>query len=125
MTRAAAVAAAVLAIVFVVGAASAQAVDPRVAESLRVEWERATDRPGIEGYVYNDSPYRIGLVRLSILVRDDPAQAPTPTLAWVYGNVPARGRWYFRVRMPGTREVVKVSIESFSLIAREPTVETP
>ena len=125
MTRAAAAAAAALAMLLVVGAASAQTLDPRVAPSLRVEWERVADRPGIEGYVYNDSPYRIGLVRLAILGRDDPAQAPTTTHAWVYGNVPARGRWYFRVRMPGTREVVKVSIESFAVIAREPTAETP
>jgi hypothetical protein len=107
------------------GGASAQAPDPAVASALRVEWERVSDRPGIEGYVYNDSPYRIGLVRLSILTRDDPSQAPTPTLAWVYGNVPARGRWYFRVRMPATREVVNVSIESFHLIARDPPAESP
>jgi len=110
---------------FAVGVASAQTPDAAVASALRVEWERVADRPGIEGYVYNDSSYRIGLVRLSILSRDDPAQAPTSTLAWVYGNVPARGRWYFRVRMPATREVVKVEIESFHLIARDPPAESP
>jgi len=125
VTRASAAAAAVLAMLFVVGAASAQTLDPRVADLLRVEWERVADRPGIEGYVYNDSPYRIGLVRLSVLGRDDPSQAPTPTLAWVYGNVPARGRWYFRVRLPAAREIVSVSIESFSVIARDPQSESP
>ena len=124
MTRAAAAAAFVLA-VLLVGTASAQAPDPRVAEALRVEWQKVEDRPGIEGYVYNDSTYRIGLVRLSILARDAPSQTPTPTLAWVYGNVPARGRWYFRVRMPAAREVVNVSIESFTLIARDPPAESP
>jgi len=125
VTRASAAAAAVLAMLLVVGAASAQAPDPRVAELLRVEWERVTDRPGIEGYVYNDSAYRIGLVRLSILARDEPSQPPTSTLAWVYGDVPARGRWHFRVRMPAAREVLSVSIESFALIAREPIPESP
>ena len=125
MTRAAAAAAATLAMLLVVGAASAQTLDPRVATALRVEWERVADRPGIEGYVYNDSTYRIGLVRLSILSRDEPSQTPTPTLAWVYGNVPARGRWYFRVRLPASREVVKVSIESFTLIARDLPTESP
>jgi hypothetical protein len=125
VTRAAAAAAAALAMLLVAGAASAQAPDPRVAEALRVEWSRVADRPGIEGYVYNDSAYRIGLVRLTILGRDDPTQSPTPTLAWVYGNVPARGRWYFRVRTPRSREIVSVSIESFSVIAREPPVESP
>ena len=125
MTRASAAGAAALVLLLVVGTASAQAPDPRVAEALRVEWQKVEDRPGIEGYVYNDSTYRIGLVRLSILARDAPSQTPTPTLAWVYGNVPARGRWYFRVRMPAAREVVNVSIESFTLIARDPPAESP
>lgn len=125
MTRAAAAVAAVLAMLIVVVAASAQAPDVRVAESLRVEWQKVDDRPGIEGYVYNDSTYRIGLVRLTILGRDEPSQTPTPTLAWVYGNVPARGRWYFRVRLPAAREVVNVTIESFTVIARDPPAESP
>lgn len=90
-----------------------------------MEWQRTTDRPGIEGFVYNDSSYRIGLVRLQIMSREDPGQAPTPMLAWVYGNVPARSRWPFSVRVPRTREVVSVAIESFHLIAREPPAESP
>ena len=125
MTRAAAAVAAVLAMLIVVGAASAQALDPRVVDSLRVEWQKVPDRPGIEGYVYNDSAYRIGLVRLSVLGRDEPSQTPTATLAWVYGNVPARGRWPFRVRLPASREILNVSIESFTLIARDPPAESP
>ena len=125
MTRASAAAAAVLAMLIVVGGASAQGLDPRIADSVRVEWERVADRPGIEGYVYNDSTYRIGLVRLAIVGRDAPGQEPTSTLAWVYGNVPARGRWPFRVRVPASREVLKVSIESCTLMAREPVQESP
>jgi hypothetical protein len=126
VTRASAAAAVVLAMLLVLaGAASAQGLDPRIADQVRVEWERVTDRPGIEGYVYNDSPYRIGLVRLSIVGRDAPGQEPTSTLAWVYGNVPARGRWPFRVRTPAAREILKVSVESCTLMAREPAVESP
>jgi len=119
VTRAFTAAAAVLALLVVAGAASAQVPDPAVAKQLRVEWEKPTDRPGIEGYVYNDSPYRIGLVRLTVVTRDGPSQAPSSSLAWVYGNVPARGRWPFRVRMPASREVLEVSIESFAVNARE------
>ncbi len=115
MTR---VLAAALLALLVATAAPAQTADS-VAAAIRVEWARVADRPGIEGYVYNDSPYRIGLVRLRVDGRDAPDQAPTPTLAWVYGDVPARGRWYFRVRLPRGREVVAVAVESFHLIARE------
>jgi hypothetical protein len=119
MTRALTAAAVVLALLVVAGDVSAQVPDPAVAKQLRVEWEKLTDRPGIEGYVYNDSPYRIGLVRLTVVTRDAPSQAPTSSLAWVYGNVPARGRWPFRVRIPASREVLEVSIESFAVNARE------
>jgi hypothetical protein len=115
---------ALLAVLLLAPVASAQPPDPRVAEALRVEWQPSTERPGIEGFVYNDSPYRIGLVRLQIMSRE-PGRAPTPSLAWLYGNVPARGRWPFSVRVPRTREVVSVAIESFHLIAREPAAESP
>ncbi|HET7344076.1 MAG TPA: FxLYD domain-containing protein [Methylomirabilota bacterium] len=123
MTRVAA--AVVLGLVLVVGVAPAQTPEPQVAEALRVQWERVTERPAIEGYVYNDSDYRIGLVRLRVAAREAAGQPPTETLAWVYGNVPAHGRWYFRVRVPRQHEVLGVTIESFRLIAREPTPESP
>jgi hypothetical protein len=115
--------AALVVFVVLVGLASAQP-DPRVANAVRVEWERVTDRPAVEGYVYNDSDYRIGLVRLRVSVRE-PGQAPTDSLAWVYGNVSAHGRWYFRVRVPQANEVLAVTVESFHLIAREPSPESP
>jgi hypothetical protein len=116
---------AILLVVFVlVGGASAQVQDSRVASAIRIDWERLTDRPLVEGYVYNDSDYRIGLVRLRVSARQ-PGQPATDTLAWVYGNVPAHGRWYFRVRVPMAQEVLGISIESFSLIARDPPHESP
>jgi hypothetical protein len=115
----------VLALVLVVGVAPAQTPEPRVAEALRVQWERVSERPAIEGYVYNDSDYRIGLVRLRVAVRETPGRPPAETLAWVYGNIPARGRWYFRVRVPRQHEVLGVTVASFHLIARDPPPESP
>jgi len=118
------VGAAVLTLLGLVGIAAAQAPDAAVAEALHVQWERMAERAAIEGYVYNDSDYRIGLVRLRVATRQE-GQAPTDSLAWVYGNVPARGRWYFRVSVPRTREVLGVTIESFSLIARDAPAQSP
>jgi hypothetical protein len=114
-----------MSLVVFVGTSSAQPPEAIVQEALRVEWDRAEIRPGIEGYVYNDSPYRIGLVRLRVITRDDGGQTPGELLAWVYGNVPARGRCYFSVRVPKAREIVGITIESFKLIAREETPESP
>ena len=104
---------------------SAQMPEHRVASALRVEWDRASGGAGIAGYVYNDSPYRIGLVRLRLALREDPDRHSGEMLAWVHGNVPARGRWPFSVRGPAAGEVVGVTIESFSLIALEKTAESP
>ena len=112
-------------LVTLVGLVSAQTLESRVADALSVQWGRVDSRPGIEGYVYNDSSYRIGLVRLRVLTRDESGHTPAEMLAWVYGNVPAHGRSYFSVRTPQAREVVGVTIESFNLIAREGPSESP
>jgi hypothetical protein len=125
VTRAAAAAVAVLTVLLVAGAAVAQTPEAEVAQALRVEWGSMTERPGIEGYVYNGSAYRIGLVQIRVMSREGAAQPATPTLAWVYGNIPAGSRTYFRVRLPPRLEVVGVEIESFRLIAREPRPESP
>ena len=114
-----------ISLALVVGIASAQPPETIVQDALRIEWDRAQIRPGIEGYVYNDSPYRIGLVRLRVITREESGQAPGELLAWVYGNVPARGRCYFSVRVPKAREIVAITVESFKLIAREETPESP
>ena len=98
--------------------AAAQSAEADTAKALRVEWKPSTQRRGIEGFVYNDSQYRIGLMRLKLQMRDG-AAAPTETHAWVYGNISAQGRSPFFARLNQPGEVVDVTIESFRLIARE------
>jgi hypothetical protein len=117
--------AAVVTVLALGSAAGAQTVPADVANALRVEWQRVFQPSRIEGYVHNDSAYRIGLVRLRVQGRDAERQAPHESLAWVYGNVPAGSRWSFSVRVPPTVEVAGVTIESFSLIAREGRPESP
>jgi hypothetical protein len=131
VTRATAAVLTVLSLLFVAAAparaqtqTAAQSPEAVVAESLRIDWKKMEERSGVEGFVYNDSPYRIGLVQIRVMGRD-PGQEPAPTLAWVYGNVPARGRTYFRARVPQGREIVDVVIDSFRLIARDPPPESP
>lgn len=99
-----------------------------VARLLRVEWEPLTQewtRPRLAGHVYNDSTYRIGSVRLRVEVLDAASQQPVrEELAWIYVNVPARGRASFSVQRP-KGDAFRVTVESFVLIAVEPAVETP
>jgi hypothetical protein len=115
----------ILTLTVVVAEAQSQA---DVAGLLRVEWESVDDAccpPRIVGHVYNDSIYRIGSVRLRVQTLDSSDQVVNETLAWIYTNVPARGRAYFSLRRPAREEKYRLSVESFVLIARESPSETP
>jgi hypothetical protein len=116
-----------LSVAMLVGGASAQ-LQTDVARLLRVEWEPSTEtwtRPRIVGYVYNDSLYRIGSVRLRLQSLDASNQVIRETLAWIYVDVPARNRAFFSVPRPSGAEGFRVTVESFVLIARERLEETP
>jgi hypothetical protein len=109
------------------GAAAAQ-VQAEVARLLRVEWSPLSEewtRPRLVGHVYNDSVYRIGSVRLRLQSLDASDQVLREDLAWIYVDVPARGRAYFSVHRPPGAQSFRVSVESFLLISREQFGETP
>ncbi len=107
-----------------VDGAAAQSAEIETAKALRIEWKPSPQRRRIEGFVYNDSQYRIGLMRLKLEMRDG-GSAPTETHAWVYGNIAAQGRSPFWARLNQPGEVVAVTIESFRLIAREVVPDAP
>lgn len=109
------------------GAAGAQ-LQAEVARLLRVEWAPLSEewtRPRVVGHVYNDSIYRIGSVRLRLQSLDASDQVIRENLAWIYVDVPARGRAYFSVNRPAGAQSFRVSVESFLLISREKVEETP
>ena len=109
------------------GAAAAQ-LQAEVARLLRVEWQPLSEewtRPRLVGHVYNDSIYRIGSVRLRLQSLDASDQVLREDLAWIYVDVPARGRAYFSVQRPPGAQSFRVSVESFLLISREQFGETP
>jgi hypothetical protein len=117
-----------LAVLGLIGSAPAQPLYTQVANSLRVEWQRTTSlggRPVLEGYVYNASPYRIGGVRLRVEMLDSSNQVLGETFGWVYGNIRAGGRWPFSMPPPKEGESLRVTVESFYLIAREAPSESP
>ena len=114
-----------LAVLGLIGSATAQEL---VANSLRVEWQRTISlqgRPVIAGYVYNDSSFRIGGVRLRVEILDSSNQVVGEAFGWVYGNISSRGRWPFSMPPPTAGESFRVTVESFHLIAREAPSESP
>src|SRR5207244_1480152 len=99
-----------------------------VAPPLRLEWQPTTEtwkRPGLTGFLYNDSMYRIGSVRLRVEALDAENKVLSETLAWAYVNVSARSREAFSVTRPKVGETFRITVESFVLIAREAAPQSP
>ena len=81
---------------------------------------------GVEGYVYNDLPWRITNVRLRIDSVDGEGAVRASTFGWVVGDVGAGGRGYFYVPVSSPAATYRASVQSFDKIAVEtPRVETP
>ena len=107
---------------------TAQTLTEEVGRALRVEWRRVDEpwrRKTIEGYVYNDSAYRIGSVRLRVVALDSAEPPVGETFGWVYGNIASGGRWPFSLPLPRAGDTFRVSVESFVLVAREGPREAP
>lgn len=91
-------------------------------ESFRVEWTTRTEpwmKPGVEGYVYNDSVYRVSNVRLRIETLDQGNQPVSERFSWVHGNIDARGRGYFVLPPPEAGRTYRITVVSCDPISRE------
>jgi hypothetical protein len=102
--------------------AHAQRLLPPPTPSFRVEWERRTGafwRPAVEGYVYNDSEYRVGNVRLRVEVVDASGRHLGGRTVWVPGAIDARGRGYFVLPLPESGQAYQIAVEAFDLLARQ------
>jgi hypothetical protein len=102
------------------GMVEAQGVAPNP-QSFPVEWRPRSEHmmPGIEGYVYNPSDYRVGSVRLKIDVLDKDDRPIRQEFAWVYGVIDAGGRGYFVLRPLRPGETYRITVESFDLLSRQ------
>ena len=97
----------------------AQGAHP-ILEGFRIEWDRRTDgwrRPGIDGYLYNDSTYRIGNVRLRVEILDGSKSVVGERFAWVLGDVTPGGRAYFTLPPPPAGQDYRITMESYNVIA--------
>ena len=102
------------------GFVHAQGVRPQAA-SFRVEWAHRTGlwRPAVEGYVYNDSEYRVGNVLLRVEAVDASGRRLAAKTVWVPGAIDARGRGYFVLAPPESGQTYQITVESFDLLARQ------
>lgn len=69
--------------------------------------------PAVVGWLYNDQGVGFTNVRIRPEVLDDAGQAVGSNEAYVYGNVPARGRSYFFVPVPRFGARYRVTVIRF------------
>lgn len=102
--------------------ATAQAQGLVSLELFRVEWTIRTEawvKPGIDGYVYNNSSYRVSNVRLRVETLDQGNERVSERFSWVYGNIDARGRGYFVLPPPEPGRTYRITVISCDPVARE------
>jgi len=110
-----------LALILFGAAVHAQEASRPQPESFRIEWSRLppTMRPGVEGYVYNDSRWRVTNVLLRVRVVDGSARVVREDVAPVWGNVVSHGRAFFRLSPLADGERYELAVVSFDLISQE------
>jgi hypothetical protein len=73
----------------------------------------------VEGYIYNESPWRITNVRLRVQSVDPNGTITNESSGWVVGDVRAGGRSYFYVPVPAHAASYRPSVQSFDKVGLE------
>jgi hypothetical protein len=74
----------------------------------------------VEGYVYNNSEYRVTNVHLDIeVVETATDRVIGHETAWVLGSIDARSRGYFIVRRPPRGHTYRIRVDGFDLVSRQ------
>src|SRR4030095_11890764 len=100
--------------------------DRPTADSFRLEWSRRPGwmRPGTDGFLYNDSRWRVTNVRVQARALDGSGRLVRETVVSVFRDSVAGGRACVALRPSGEGETYQLEVISFDLIAREgPTRE--
>ena len=101
--------------------------DRPTAESFRIEWNRrpAWMRPGTDGYLHNDSRWRVTNVRVRAQVVDGSGRVVRESMVSVFGNAVPGTRTFFVLPPLAEGEGYQLTVASFDLIARESMQESP
>lgn len=105
----------------VIGSAHAQGPDRPSPESFRMEWTRRPDwmRPGVDGYLYNDSRWRVTNVRVRAQVVDGSGRLVREAVVSVFGNAAPGARTFFVLPPLAAGEGYQLTVVTFDLISLE------
>jgi hypothetical protein len=76
-------------------------------------------RPGTDGYLYNDSRWRLTNVRVRARVVDGGGRVVRETVVSVFGNAVPGARTFFTLPPLADGESYQLTVTSFDLISRE------
>ena len=109
--------------------AGAQSPRPGDMSQFRFEVDEAQSPHrgrGVEGYVYNDSPWRITNVRLRVESVDETGHVTGDGSGWVIGDVKAGGRGYFFVLVAPGAAGYRATVQSYDRVVLEtPQLQAP
>jgi hypothetical protein len=112
---------AVTALVAVAAVAGAQSSGRPTSESFRIEWVRRSPsmRPGVDGYIYNDSRWRVTNLRVRAVVVDAAGATVRESVVSVWGNAVPGTRTFFVLPALGEGQIYQLTVVSFDLIAEQ------
>jgi hypothetical protein len=112
---------AVTALFVVAAVARAQSPGRPTAESFRFEWvsRPPSMRPGVDGYIYNDSRWRVTNLRVRAVVVDAAGSTVRETVVSVWGNAVPGTRTFFGLPAIREGEVYQLTVISFDLISEQ------
>src|SRR5436309_16100682 len=95
--------------------------DRPTAESFRIEWARRPGwmHPGTDGYLYNESRWRVTKVLIRAQVVDGSGRVVRETVVSVFGNAVPGTRTCFSLPPLAVGENYRLAVASLDLIARE------
>jgi hypothetical protein len=110
----------------IVATAQTPATDAQTPFRFELEEARSHRGRGVEGYVYNDLPWRITNVRVRVESVDGNGTVTSSASGWVIGDVRAGGRAYFYVAVSSAAATYRASVLSFDKVLLEmPRLESP
>ena len=111
----------VLAMMLLADTSSYAQSDRPTADSFRLEWSRRPGwmRPGTDGFLYNESRWRVTNVRVQARALDGSGRLVRETVVSVFGNSVPGVRTFFALPALGEGESYQLEIVSFDLIARD------
>ena len=108
-------------ILVVASIAEAQAPGRPTPESFRIEWARRPPsmRPGVDGYIYNDSRWRVTNIRVRAVVVDAAGTVVRESVVSVWGNAVPGARTFFILPALREGEIYQLTVATFDLISEQ------